>query len=87
MSALPVCQTLLLESHNGVLHVTLNRAESRNAMSLQMVVELRAVLAAVRDDRAVRALVIGGAGGHFCAGATSRTWPTPVLKAPRRTAI
>jgi isohexenylglutaconyl-CoA hydratase len=68
MSALPVCQTLLLESHNGVLHVMLNRAESRNAMSLQMVVELRAVLAAVRDDRAVRALVIGGAGGHFCAG-------------------
>lgn len=68
MSALPVCQTLLLESHNGVLHVTLNRPESRNAMSLQMVVELRAVLAAVRDDRTVRALVIGGAGGHFCAG-------------------
>ncbi|MTD62929.1 enoyl-CoA hydratase/isomerase family protein, partial [Blautia luti DSM 14534] len=68
MSALPVCQTLLLESHNGVLHITLNRPESRNAMSLQMVAELRAVLAAVRDDRAVRALVIGGAGGHFCAG-------------------
>lgn len=68
MSALPVCQTLLLESHNGVLHVTLNRPESRNAMSLQMVVELREVLAAVRDDRTVRALVIGGAGGHFCAG-------------------
>jgi isohexenylglutaconyl-CoA hydratase len=38
-------------------------------MSLQMVAELRAVLAAVRDDRQVRALVIGGAGGHFCAGA------------------
>jgi isohexenylglutaconyl-CoA hydratase len=33
-----------------------------------MVNELRAVLAAVRDDRAVRALVIGGAGGHFCSG-------------------
>jgi isohexenylglutaconyl-CoA hydratase len=38
-------------------------------MSLQMVTELRAVLAAVRDDRQIRALVIGGAGGHFCAGA------------------
>jgi isohexenylglutaconyl-CoA hydratase len=52
-----------------VLHITLNRPESRNAMSLQMVTELRAVLAAVRDDRQIRALVIGGAGGHFCAGA------------------
>jgi isohexenylglutaconyl-CoA hydratase len=69
MNTLPVCQTLLLERHNGVLHITLNRPDSRNAMSLQMVAELRAVLAAVRDDRQVRALVIGGAGGHFCAGA------------------
>lgn len=68
MSSLPVCQTLLLEPHNSVLHITLNRPQSRNAMSLQMVNELRAVLAAVRDDRAVRALVIGGAGGHFCSG-------------------
>ena len=68
MSILPVCQTLLLELHNGVLHITLNRPDSRNAMSLQMVAELSAVLAAVHDDRTVRALVIGGAGGHFCAG-------------------
>ena len=68
MSTLPVCQTLSLEPHNGVLHITLNRPECRNAMSLQMVSELRAVLAAVRDDRQVRALVLGGAGGHFCAG-------------------
>ena len=68
MSTLPDCQTLLLEPHNGVLHITLNRPESRNAMSLQMVTELRAVLAAVRDDRGIRALVIGGAGGHFSAG-------------------
>jgi isohexenylglutaconyl-CoA hydratase len=68
MSTLPDCQTLLLEPHNGVLHITLNRPESRNAMNLLMVAELRAVLLAVRDDRAIRALVIGGAGGHFCAG-------------------
>ncbi|MGE8065929.1 enoyl-CoA hydratase/isomerase family protein [Pseudomonas sp. NPDC089569] len=68
MSGLPVCQTLLLQSHNGVLHITLNRPQSRNAMSLQMVSELRAVLAAVRDDRAIRVLVIDGADGHFCSG-------------------
>ena len=68
MSTLPDCQTLLLERHNGVLHITLNRPDSRNAMSLQMVAELRAVLTAIRDDRTVRALVLSGAGGHFCAG-------------------
>lgn len=68
MNGLPDCQTLLLELHGGVLHITLNRPDSRNAMSLQMVSELRAVLTAVRDGRAVRALVLSGSGGHFCAG-------------------
>ncbi|WP_332767612.1 enoyl-CoA hydratase/isomerase family protein [Pseudomonas koreensis] len=68
MSHLPECQTLLLELHGGVLHVTLNRPDNRNAMSLQMVSELRTVFAAIRDDRDVRALVLSGAGGHFCAG-------------------
>jgi isohexenylglutaconyl-CoA hydratase len=59
--------TLLLEPHNGVLHITLNRPECRNAMSLEMVNELRAVLAQLDDQ--VRAVVLSGAGGHFCAGA------------------
>ncbi|WP_458723966.1 enoyl-CoA hydratase/isomerase family protein [Pseudomonas brenneri] len=58
----------MLEPHNGVLHITLNRPQSRNAMSLQMVSELRTVLADVARDEHVRALVISGAGGHFCAG-------------------
>lgn len=87
MNNLPVCQTLLLESHNGVLHITLNRPESRNAMSLQMVAELRAVLAAVSDDRTVRALVIGGAGGHFCAGGDIKDMASAGLKALRPIAI
>ncbi|AIG05783.1 putative enoyl-CoA hydratase/isomerase [Pseudomonas fluorescens] len=61
-------ETLLLEPHNGVLHITLNRPQSRNAMSLQMVSELRTVLTDVAHDEHMRALVISGAGGHFCAG-------------------
>ena len=68
MTDLPHCQTLLLEQVEGVLYVTLNRPESRNAMSLAMVEELRAVLRAVRANQTVRALVLRGADGHFCAG-------------------
>ncbi len=83
MSTLPDCQTLLLDMHNGVLHITLNRPDSRNAMNLQMVSELRAVLVAVRDDRRVRALVIGGAGGHFCAGGDIKDMANAALKAER----
>jgi isohexenylglutaconyl-CoA hydratase len=68
MNELPNCETLLLERDSGVLHVTLNRPDSRNAMSLAMVGELRAVLAALGDDRETRVVVLRGAGGHFCAG-------------------
>ena len=55
------------------LHVTLNRPESRNAMSLQMVAELQQILRAAEATagapNAVRVVVLRGAGGHFCAGA------------------
>lgn len=61
-------KTLALRLDAGALHVTLDRPEARNAMSLQMVAELEAVVDAVLDRRDVRALVLRGAGGHFCAG-------------------
>ncbi|WP_172145817.1 enoyl-CoA hydratase/isomerase family protein [Pseudomonas tumuqii] len=68
MADLPNTETLQLSLDAGVLNVTLNRPDSRNAMSLAMVGELRAVLAAVQGDLSVRAIVLRGAGGHFCAG-------------------
>ena len=78
--------TLLLDAHNGVLHITLNRPECRNAMSLEMVNELSAVLAQL--DSQVRAVMISGAGGHFCAGADvkdmARIGGTPQLQALNR---
>ena len=52
----------------GVLYATLNRPEARNAMTQDMVLAIRALFEAVRDDRSVRAIVLRGAGGHFCAG-------------------
>lgn len=68
MAELPHCDTLQLNLEAGVLHVTLNRPDCRNAMSLAMVNELRQVLACVKQNTGVRALVLRGAGGHFCAG-------------------
>jgi isohexenylglutaconyl-CoA hydratase len=61
--------TLILRHDGPVLHVTLNRPELRNAMSLAMVLELRQALAAAEADGQTRILVLRGAGGHFCAGA------------------
>ena len=56
----------------AALQITLNRPDVRNAMSLQMVRELCEVLQAAEatagQPDAVRAVVLRGAGGHFCAG-------------------
>lgn len=61
--------TLALRREGAVLHVTLNRPEVRNAMSLAMVRELIDVAKAAEADGTTRAIVLRGAGGHFCAGA------------------
>lgn len=65
---LPETASLRLETDGPFLHVTLDRPKARNAMSLAMVREFMAVFDAVRDDEGIRALVLRGAGGHFCAG-------------------
>jgi len=61
--------TLAVSTDGGVLHITLDRPATRNAMSLRMVDELRDVLARAEAAGDVRAIVLRGAGGHFCAGA------------------
>ena len=70
--AAPEFIAIVAQQTGPVLHITLNRPELRNAMSLQMVAELRQVLAAAEStaggEGAVRVLVLRGAGGHFCAG-------------------
>jgi len=68
MTTLPAFTTLLVAHQAGVWTVTINRPEARNAMSMAMVQELRAVLAHAEAQPASRALVLRGAGGHFCAG-------------------
>ena len=61
-------ETLIVQQHGAVLHVTLNRPEQRNAMSAQMLNELIEVFGQIKDDLSIRAVVLRGAGGHFCAG-------------------
>jgi len=60
---------VLARREGPVLHLTLNRPEVRNAMSAQMVIELRDALAQAEGDGDVRVVVLRGAGGHFSAGA------------------
>jgi isohexenylglutaconyl-CoA hydratase len=73
--------TTLIARHDGpVLHLTLNRPEVRNAMSLAMVLELRQALALAEGDGSTRVIVLRGAGGHFCAGGDIKDMATARLK-------
>ncbi|MFP5070648.1 enoyl-CoA hydratase/isomerase family protein [Pseudonocardia nantongensis] len=60
---------LLTRRDGGVLTLTLNRPRRKNAIDAQLWDALREQLAVARDDTGVRALVLTGAGGDFCAGA------------------
>jgi enoyl-CoA hydratase/carnithine racemase len=61
---------LLYEVRDNVARVTINRPEQRNAMSWDVVTELRRAAADAKADDNVRVLVLTGAGEQaFCAGA------------------
>lgn len=53
---------------DGIAVVTLDRAEAANALTLPMVAALRARIADLQEDPAVRLLVLTGRGKVFCAG-------------------
>lgn len=61
---------LLTETRDGVLTLTINRPERRNALSWDVITGLRQATAAAKDDPEVRAIVVTGSGDKaFCAGA------------------
>ncbi len=59
---------LLEHSDAGIVTLTLNRPERRNALNVEMTVALGESLRRAASDAAVRAVVLTGAGGAFCAG-------------------
>src|SRR5687767_7151609 len=59
----------LVELQDHVLVVTMNRPEARNAISGEMLAIMRQAWDRVDDDPDIRACILTGAGGAFCAGA------------------
>lgn len=57
-----------LQVETGIATLTLNRPDKRNAMSDAMRAEFIDALEHVAADKAIRALVLTGAGKGFCAG-------------------
>lgn len=60
--------TVLVEHHGPVAVLTLNRPTAANAIDPAMFAELAAAERSLAADASVRAVVVTGAGRHFCAG-------------------
>jgi enoyl-CoA hydratase/carnithine racemase len=59
---------LLEENDRGVLRLTLNRPDARNALSVALMSALLEATAHAAKDPQARVVVIAGAGSAFCAG-------------------
>ena len=77
--------TVHLERRGAIALVTLDNVARRNALSPPVRDGLLASLRAAVDDPDVRAIVLTGAGGHFCAGGDiSNMGSAPPFPANRR---
>lgn len=64
---------VLVERNGAIATVTINRPDQRNALSNEVLSQLRAAVSDVKADPAIRVLVLAGAGDRaFCAGGDLR---------------
>lgn len=78
-------ETIKLEiDARGVGHLTLDRADKRNALSAAMIAELAQAAAILGSNSAVRAVVLRSQGNVFCAGADLE-WMKEQIEADRET--
>lgn len=61
-------QDLLETIENGIATLTMNRPDSRNSLSRELMSGLAAALTRLANDSSVRVVVLTGAGRAFCSG-------------------
>ena len=59
--------TILKETKNNVLYITLNRPDVLNAFSTEMLMELQSAFKEAEADE-IRCVVVTGSGKGFCSG-------------------
>ena len=59
---------VLLNIENNIAHVTLNRAEKRNALDMAMFKAIDDISRQLRRDRRIRAVIVTANGEDFCSG-------------------
>ena len=65
---MPEFDHLLIERTDGIVRITMNRPERRNALSLALMRELISCFELLGSDREVQVLILAGAGSVFSAG-------------------
>lgn len=65
-------ETITVEVSEEVALLTLNRPDRANTISPTLTREVREAFAKIESDAAVRAVIVTGAGRHFCGGADLR---------------
>ena len=63
---------ILFEIEAGVATITLNNPDTLNALTFEMMTEVRTALDQVETDTSIRALILTGAGRGFCSGQNLR---------------
>jgi len=71
-----------IEQRGSALFATLNRPQARNALTADMVRALSALCDALKGRRDIRAVVLRGAGGAFCAGGDVKEFARQLLAPP-----
>lgn len=61
-------QLLFRETNDGVARLTLNRPDKFNALSEELLAELKATLSDIQDDESIAAVILAANGKAFCAG-------------------
>jgi isohexenylglutaconyl-CoA hydratase len=80
-------ETIDVALDGPVATITLNRPEARNALSHQMVTDLLEYFQSIRNNRAIRVVVMRAAGKTFCVGGDIRDLSAPRTEAEERAAI
>jgi len=71
ISPTPIDRSILLDVHDHVARITLNRPDRHNALEAEDIALFRSSLATVEADQDIRVLIVTGSGPHtFCAGAS-----------------
>jgi 2-(1,2-epoxy-1,2-dihydrophenyl)acetyl-CoA isomerase len=67
--SMPALETMLVDRADGIVTITLNRPDKKNAVNRRSWAELLETLQEVSANPRDRAVVLTGAGGNFCSGA------------------